>query len=141
MKKGYILLVLYSLTLTSVVSGLTAYAVLPWFSNFKSVFCLTTALQFVIFFIYNSVLQKKEEREYAKLRLEIESKDIKFVTKLNCAYCKTPEDVVVNLSNNENFTCQYCKQENGIKIQILPTQIVKPIENVPKNIVETAANV
>lgn len=141
MKKGYILLVLYSLTLTSIVSALVTFAVNPWIQNFKSVFCLTTALQFVVFFIYNSVLQRREEREALKMQLEIESRDIKFVTKINCSYCKTPEDVIVNLTNNENFICPYCKQENGIKVQIIPTQIIKPVENVPKNIVEAASTI
>ena len=139
MKKGYILLVLYSITLTSVVSGLVTLAVTPWFQNLKSVFYLTTALQFVVFFVYNSILQKKEEREALRIQLELEARDIKFITKLNCAYCKTPEDVLVNLTNNENFICPYCKQENGVKVQIIPTQIIKPVENVPKNIIDVVS--
>ena len=146
--KAYSLLVFYSLALTSIVSSLISLGLMPWTKDFKSVFFIATALQFIIFFIVNSFLQRREvketlilQKEQEAYERELESRDIKIRTSLMCAYCKTPDNIIVNLSKSENYTCEYCKQENRIKVQIIPTQVVKPVQNIPSKIIEAAESI
>ena len=140
LKNPYLHLVLYSLSITTIVSSLTAAAVYTWTTNFKGVFLLATATQFLVFFLYNAYLQKQEAIEINRQELEYSNKDIKVSTRLNCAYCKTADTVVVNISKSEPYTCVFCKQQNNIKVQIIPTQTITPVENIPSKIIATANN-
>ena len=50
-------------------------------------------------------------------------------------------EVKVSLMRENTFMCDFCKLENGVKIQLLSTQTIKPVENVTTKIIEAAGAV
>jgi hypothetical protein len=130
----YTIISAVSIALTSFVSAIVAFAVHPWFPHFKEIFLLTTASQFILFFILNTILQRRDEAQYIQTVLE-NKKDLIIAAKSSCAYCKQTNDVSINFEQDNNFRCEYCGLDNSLKIQIIAAQIVKPVENVASNIV------
>jgi hypothetical protein len=136
-KSPYLHLALYSFALTGCVSALITVALSPWCKSYTTVFCISTALQFILFFIVNTLLERRDALLVIQNQIENANKDLILETKLNCAYCnQITEKVPVSFTRDNKFTCDYCKLTNGIKIQILPTQLITPVENVPAKIVE-----
>jgi len=136
-KSPYLHLALYSLTLTGAVSSLITVALSPWCSNYITVFCTCTAMQFIIFFIVNTVLQRRDAVLLLQNQIETSNKDVLIDAKLNCAYCnQVTEKIPISFTRDNRFTCDYCKLNNGVKIQILSTQLITPVENIPAKIIE-----
>jgi hypothetical protein len=144
LKAPYFLLAAYSISITALVSSTISLSLYKWTQNFLDVFYVASVAQFVLFLVYNTYTSRQDRKhaisEYIKQELEYSNRDIKIQTKLICAYCKTPDNVIVNISKNEPYECAFCKQHNSIKIQIIPTQITTPIENVSNKIVDVANN-
>jgi len=133
--KYYLLLTFYSVLLTSIGSGLLAFGLYYWVQNFWGVFFTATAIQIIVFYMFNTYLQYRTDRQSEQLLNDLESRKLKFTTKLACAYCKTSDDVIVDLNDVNTHTCEYCKQVNGIKVQVIATQTIKPVTNVAAKIV------
>jgi len=134
--KPYLLLTFYSLLLTSIVSSLLAFGLYYWLHNFWNVFFTATAAQLIIFYLFNTYIQYRSDTQSNQLLSELESRRLKFTTKVACAYCKTADEVVIDLNEVNSHTCEYCKQVNGIKVQVIATQTIKPITNVAAKIVD-----
>ena len=132
----YFLVAVISLTATSAVSAMVAVALRPWFPYFKEIFFIATSLQFILFFILNTLLQRRDSAKYLQTILE-NKKELIVAAKTTCAYCKQLNDISINFEQDNYFKCDYCGIENSVKIQILSAQTVKPVEDASITITKT----
>jgi hypothetical protein len=130
LKKPVFVIIGISLLLTVLVSILFGLASALMFKTFWGGFVGGVALQVIVFAIHNSNLLKKDQFESIKLANEQLDALSKFTLKLACAYCKTSAIVPIKLNEENRFTCEYCKQVSGVKMQFVTTQVTTPLEKV-----------
>ena len=125
-----LLVVVLSLGFTTVVSGVVGLGGYLISSNFLGWFILAFGIQFIIFAIINTFLQRKDNIEGAKLLNEQLEAFSKFTIQLACAYCKKPNIVPITLNQENRFQCESCNQVNAVKMQFLAAQITTPLQKV-----------
>ena len=125
-----VLIVSLSLAFTAVVSavvGLGGYLLVGTFWGF---FALAFGVQFVLFAVINTYLQRKDTLEGAKVLNEQLEALSKFVIQLACAYCKQANSVPITLNQENRFQCGSCNQVNAVKMQFFAAQITTPLNKV-----------
>jgi len=130
LKSPAFVIISFSLVLTLLVSTLFGLCTALMFKTFWGGFIGGVALQIIVFAIYNTNLLKKDQFESIKLANEQLQALSKFTLSLTCAYCKSPNIVPIKLNEENRFTCEYCKQVSGVKMQFITTQITTPLEKV-----------
>lgn len=124
------LVILLSLGFTGLVSAVVGGGGALITGSFWGFFWVAFGIQFVMFAIINSFLQRKdliEGTEASNKQLEALSK---FVVKLTCSYCQLPNDIPIKLNQENRFECVSCNQVNGVKMQFFSTQITTPLNKV-----------
>lgn len=124
------IVILISLSITIFISGLVGVAGSLLVHNFWGFFILALGVQFVIFAIINTVLQRKDTVEGMKLINQQLEAVAKFTIQLTCAYCQTPNTTPIQLNQENRFKCQSCNQVNGVKMQFVAAQITTPLNKV-----------
>jgi hypothetical protein len=119
-----------SLLFTGVVSGVVGLGGYLLGSNFWGWFILAFGIQFIAFAIINTVLQRKDTIEGAKVLNEQLEALSKFTIQLTCAYCKQPNAVPIILNQENRFKCESCNQINAVKMQFFAAQITTPLNKV-----------
>jgi hypothetical protein len=125
-----IVIVGLSLLLTTVVSGVVGLGGYLLAGLFWGWFILAFGIQFIIFMVINTLLQRKDSIEGAKIvndQLEALSK---FTIQLTCAYCKQLNAVPITLNQENRFQCGSCNQVNAVKMQFLAAQITTPLNKI-----------
>ena len=125
-----VLIVSLSLAFTAVVSavvGLGGYLLAGTFWGF---FALAFGVQFVLFAVINTYLQRKDTLEGAKVLNEQLEALSKFVIQLACAYCKQANSVPITLNQENRFQCGSCNQVNAVKMQFFAAQVTTPLNKV-----------
>jgi len=129
-----------SFGITILISFLIAIGVYMFKGIFWSPFFIVTGFQFLFFIVTNTILQNRDANKIAELEIQALDKLSKFTIAIQCAYCKVPNTVPINLNQENRFTCTSCNQVNGIKMQFFTTQITSPIEKNPlEGIIEAAS--
>ena len=110
--------ILKSLFAVGLVSGVIGYIGFKTTSaSFIEVFCISTILQFIFFYFYNSILSYVTRMNLEKENLET----IKLINTnnvlINCEACKKVNSVRVDLSTENEFTCEHCKSENILEVE------------------------
>lgn len=114
-------------TIVSVVVGLGGYLISGTFWGW---FVLTFGVQFVLFAVINTFLQRKDTLEGAKVLNEQLEALSKFTIQLTCAYCKQANAVPITLNQENRFQCGSCNQINAVKMQFFAAQITTPLQKV-----------
>ena len=125
-----VLIVSLSLAFTAVVSavvGLGGYLLVGTFWGF---FALAFGVQFVLFAVINTYLQRKDTLEGAKVLNEQLEALSKFTVQLACAYCKQANAVPITLNQENRFKCGSCNQVNAVKMQFFAAQVTTPLNKV-----------
>lgn len=125
-----VLIVSLSLAFTAVISavvGLGGYLLVGTFWGF---FALAFGVQFVLFAVINTYLQRKDTLEGAKVLNEQLEALSKFVIQLACAYCKQANSVPITLNQENRFQCGSCNQVNAVKMQFFAAQVTTPLNKV-----------
>lgn len=125
-----VLIVGLSLAFTALVSavvGLGGYLLIGTFWGF---FALAFGVQFVIFAVINTYLQRKDTLEGAKVLNEQLEAISKFTIQLACAYCKVSNAVPITLNQENRFQCGSCNQVNAVKMQFFAAQVTTPLQRV-----------
>ena len=99
----------------------------PTFISFIKASIFATAIQIIFFILYNNIL-----RYIARLKLEKEALSLaqlanKNTVLIECQGCKKMNSVPIDLSEENEFTCDKCNAENKVQIDIstiLPTNII-----------------
>jgi hypothetical protein len=119
-----------SLLFTGVVSGVVGLGGHLLGGNFWGWFTLAFGVQFVAFAVINTILQRKDTIEGAKIVNEQLEALSKFTVQLTCAYCKQPNAVPITLNQENRFKCGSCNQINAVKMQFIAAQITTPLQKV-----------
>jgi hypothetical protein len=119
-----------SLLFTGVVSGVVGLGGYLIGGSFWGWFILAFGIQFIAFAVINTVLQRKDTIEGAKIVNEQLEALSKFTVQLTCAYCKQPNAVPITLNQENRFKCGSCNQVNAVKMQFLAAQITTPLQKV-----------
>jgi hypothetical protein len=119
-----------SLLFTGVVSGVVGLGGYLLGGNFWGWFTLAFGVQFVAFAVINTILQRKDTIEGAKIVNEQLEALSKFTVQLTCAYCKQPNAVPITLNQENRFKCGSCNQINAVKMQFIAAQITTPLQKV-----------
>jgi hypothetical protein len=130
LKKPEFLIVGFSLLITSLVSvivGLGGYFIA---GSFLGWFVVAFGIQFILFAIINTFLQRKDQLDVNKVLNEQLEALSKISVQLACSYCKTSNIIPITLNQENRFQCQSCNQVNGIKMQFFSTQLTTPLNKV-----------
>jgi transposase-like protein len=106
---------LVALTFAGVISYVFEY-------NFVRAFVLLCIIQFVGFYIYNSIVQT-----ILRIRIEQEqTKQAEYFTKqgvdVTCAHCNSMNYIPVSMEQDNEFSCTSCGKENAVYIDITVAQ-------------------
>ena len=123
-------IVALSLLFTGVVSGVVGLGGHLLGSNFWGWFILAFGIQFIAFAVINTILQRKDTIEGAKVLNEQLEALSKFTIQLACAYCKQPNMTPITLNQENRFQCGSCNQVNAVKMQFFAAQITTPLNKV-----------
>jgi hypothetical protein len=119
-----------SLLFTGSVSGVVGLGGYLLGGNFWGWFILAFGIQFIAFAVINTVLQRRDTIEGAKVLNEQLEALSKFTVQLTCAYCKQSNAVPITLNQENRFKCGSCNQINAVKMQFLAAQITTPLNKV-----------
>jgi hypothetical protein len=119
-----------SLLFTAVVSGVVGLGGYLLGGHFWGWFSLAFGLQFIAFAVVNTILQRKDTIEGAKIVNEQLEALSKFTIQLTCAYCKQSNAVPITLNQENRFQCGSCNQINAVKMQFFAAQITTPLNKV-----------
>jgi low affinity Fe/Cu permease len=89
---------------------------------------LTFILQQVGGYYWNAHLENKKDALERTLQVqrEIEEKELKLPIVLSCAYCRTPNEVLISFDEDNYFECTKCSQYNNVFVQFSTTRITSP---------------
>lgn len=124
------LIVGLSLAFTALVSGVVGLGGYLLMGSFWGFFALAFGVQFVLFAVINTYLQRKDTLEGAKVLNDQLEALSKFTVQLTCAYCKQPNAVPITLNQENRFQCGSCNQINAVKMQFFAAQITTPLNKV-----------
>jgi hypothetical protein len=119
-----------SLGVTLAISTIFGFAGSSIIGTFWSWFWISNLLQFILFFIINSVLSQRERNIERALEIESLNQLAKFSVRLSCAYCQQQNDAFIQLNQKNMFKCVSCNQTNGIFMQFTATTLTTPL-NLP----------
>jgi hypothetical protein len=119
-----------SLLFTTVVSGVVGLGGYLLGGYFWGWFILAFGIQFIAFAVINTVLQRKDTIEGAKVLNEQLEALSKFTIQLGCAYCKQANAVPITLNQENRFQCGSCNQVNAVKMQFFAAQITTPLNKI-----------
>ena len=119
-----------SLLFTGVVSGVVGLGGFLLWGYFWGFFILAFGIQFIVFAVINTYLQRKDTVEGAKILNDQLEALSKFTIQLACAYCKKPNVTPVTLNQENRFKCDSCNQVNAVKMQFFAAQVTTPLQKV-----------
>jgi len=119
--------ILRSLAITLSVSGTCALVGWSLDYDFWRVFALVTAIQFVSFWLFNSVLQHIKQVKMTQLENERIAEYTKQSITAECAYCKTANLIPLRVDSDNDFECTNCSKPNAVYIGITVTQKTNPM--------------
>ena len=117
-----------SLLKTILISALFAGAGLLFNFPFIQVFAASMCVQFILFFIWNSVMEYSFRSKLERIeteRLELYAQQGVDVT---CAYCGRGNFVPVRFDEDNEFECEHCEETNAIYVRVTTTQITDILE-------------
>lgn len=130
LKTPELLIVSLSLLFTCTVSSVVGLGGFLLGGYFWGWFAMTFGIQFILFAVVNTFLQRKDLLEGAKVLNEQLEALSKFTVQLTCAYCKQPNATPITLNQENRFQCGSCNQINAVKMQFFAAQITTPLQKV-----------
>jgi hypothetical protein len=135
------LVVFLSLGFTTIVSLVVGLGGLLITGKFLGFFLIAFGIQFVVFAIFNTFLQRKDTIEGVKVLNEQLEALSKFTVRLSCAYCQTQNTTPIQLNQENRFKCESCNQVNSIKMQFFAAQITTPLEKITMQTEDESINI
>jgi uncharacterized membrane protein len=129
-KRPEYLVLLVSLLFTTLISTGVGIGGLLITGKFWGFFLIAFVLQFIVFAVINTLLQRKDLIETTKLINEQLEATSKYIINLTCSYCQINNSVPIVLNQENRFKCESCNQINGVKMQFFSTQITTPLKKI-----------
>ena len=120
-----------SLLITGVVSGIIGTTFWSLDQGFLKPFVLSIILQFIGFWIFNTISQRIFSIKERQLENERIAEFSKQGVEVDCAYCKTTNLVPVRFDVDNDFECVNCGKPNAIYIGVTVTQKTTPLNVSP----------
>lgn len=130
LKRPETIILSYSLAITILVSAIIGAGGYFLLNSFWGTFIVAFGIQFILFAVINTFLQRKDQIEVNKILTQQLEAISKFTIRLNCAYCKTANSFPITLNQENRFQCESCNQINGVKMQFFATQITTPLNKI-----------
>lgn len=130
LKTPELLIVSLSLLFTGIVASVVGLGGFLLGGYFWGWFAMAFGVQFIVFAVVNTFLQRKDVLEGAKVLNEQLDALSKFTVQLTCAYCKQPNATPITLNQENRFQCGSCNQINAVKMQFFAAQITTPLQKV-----------
>ena len=130
LKTPELLIVSLSLLFTCTVSSVVGLGGFLLGGYFWGWFAMAFGIQFILFAVVNTFLQRKDVLEGAKVLNEQLEALSKFTVQLSCAYCKQSNATPITLNQENRFQCGSCNQINAVKMQFFAAQITTPLQKV-----------
>ena len=112
-----------SILKTIIIAGLLAGVGTLFDFPFIQVFAATMCAQFVLFFIWNSVVEYLFRTNLQKQETELAAAYAQQGTDVNCAYCGKGNFVPIRFDEDNEFDCEQCDQTNAIYVRITTAQV------------------
>ncbi|MBP01547.1 MAG: hypothetical protein CMM25_01885 [Rhodospirillaceae bacterium] len=120
-----------SLLITGAVSGIVGTTFWSLDQGFLKPFVLSIILQFIGFWIFNTISQRIFSIKERQLENERIAEFSKQGVEVDCAYCKTTNLVPVRFDVDNDFECINCGKPNAIYIGVTVTQKTTPLNVSP----------
>lgn len=120
-----------SLLITGAVSGIVGTTFWSLDQGFLKPFVLSIILQFIGFWIFNTISQRIFSIKERQLENERIAEFSKQGVEVDCAYCKTTNLVPVRFDVDNDFECVNCGKPNAIYIGVTVTQKTTPLNVSP----------
>lgn len=123
-----LLKILQSLFITFGISGSVAYFVSIFNESLLlPTFLIVSVAQFIIFYFYTSNRQARQQQVYLDFLAEQQEVFEAQGAEVQCAACKQPVFVPVQVNNPENFNCPHCNNENAVYVSIETAVTTTPV--------------
>lgn len=119
--------ILRSLGITFCVSGIGALIGWSIDHNPLKIFILLTSIQFVGFWILNTVTGHFRQIKMTRLENERIAEYTKQSIQAECAYCKTLNLIPLRMDLDNDFNCTNCNKPNAVYIGVTVTQKTNPM--------------
>jgi thiol-disulfide isomerase/thioredoxin len=119
--------VLKSLLFVIIVSCIVGLTGFLFKDSFAFWFVLSFVFQFLVSILFNNVLifisaLKRKEWEIAVMKEVSKNK-----VAMHCAHCNELNEVVLNVNDDNKFTCKSCGTENSVILNYMNAQKTNPI--------------
>jgi hypothetical protein len=123
--------ILKSILITFSVSGVGA--LIGWSIDYNpiKIFILFTSIQFIGFWILNTVTGHLRQVKMTKLENERIAEYTKQSVQAECAYCKTMNLIPLRMDIDNDFNCTNCNKPNAVYIGVTVTQKTNPVSADP----------
>jgi hypothetical protein len=126
-----VLIIVLSVIFTAIISAFMSIGFSFISQNLMfAVFWITLAVQWIIMHPINKLLSIKNTKLELK-RLDkiskIEDLESKQLTTLECAYCGSPNAILIDVNAENIFTCSGCENENKIVLQFTTSRTTEPL--------------
>jgi uncharacterized membrane protein YeaQ/YmgE (transglycosylase-associated protein family) len=120
-----------SLLITGAIAGIVGSTFWSLDQGFLKPFILTIIIQFVGFWMFNTISQHIYNIKQKQLENERIAEFTKQGVEVECAYCKTTNLVPVRFDLDNDFECVNCEKPNAIYIGVTVTQKTTPLNVSP----------
>lgn len=117
--------IIRSLLITSLVSALFG---LLFIEKFFLVFILSTILQFLFFYFFNSIYENYQIKKAVELQIAQEKNQLENTVRVLCPCGENnPQEVKLSLREDTIYPCSKCKKEVRATTNVGTTLITSPI--------------
>ncbi len=125
--KNIIIALARSIAVTALISTLVGVAALYSGLSFLLWFVIAFVVQFTLFYIVNTIMQYKANKDRRYLMLAEAEVAGRNLMNVECANCKKNNEVVVFTNKENRFICGHCKTKNSIYLFAETAVVTEPM--------------
>lgn len=121
------MVILRSIAITLCVSGTCGLLFWSLDYSFIKAFTLSTIIQFIGFWMFNSIMQHVRQVKMTELENQRIAEYTKQSINVECSYCKSNNLIPLHVNGDNDFKCVNCGKENAVYVGITVTQKTNPM--------------
>lgn len=118
---------LMGIIFTLIISGIVGLIGIIFKEAFLFWFLISFVFQFVIFIVVNNILRFMAHVKMKQWELDIQKEMNKNRVDMECAACNETNTVILNIKEDNKFTCKSCGVENSVILHYSNAQKTNPI--------------
>jgi len=116
-----------SIAITAIISGVTGLAAHFAGGSFIFVAVLAFLIQFISFFLFNTVLEYKAAKDNRLLIFKEAELLAQNTMTVECASCKKENNIIVRTNQENRFICGHCNTKNSVYIFAETAIVTEPM--------------